>query len=244
MRPLHRHLGGEGAFADPGRVGLEDDDDIVDPGRADAVVGGDLRGGSIFARHVGVGPEVERDPEALGPLEEDRLTLIQGAIDVLGHIGDEISQFRDVFCLPGRAEDTVGVRRTAPGPGAPDLLPEVLAPLIPGDMILFDDTAPPVDKGPVPGTEQVDLTQKDPGIDEHAAPDHEGRFRVDEPRGNHPDPVRLLSDTNGVSCVRTDAAPGDDGWSVLVSDMGHYLSLSFVTKEPADDNSTTHCSIM
>jgi hypothetical protein len=43
--------------------------------------------------------------------------------------------------------------------------------------------------------------------------------------------------------VRADAAPRNDGWFVLVSDVGYDLSFSLVTKEPADDNSTAHCSI-
>lgn len=119
------------------------------------------------------------------------------------------------------------------------------SPPVPRDVLLLDDTAPPIDKDPVPDADQVDFPQKDTRIDEHAAPDHEARFRVDEPRGNHPNSVLLLSDADGVPCVRADppAPPGDDGWSVLVSDVGYDLSFSLVTKEPADDNSTTHCSI-
>jgi hypothetical protein len=47
-----------------------------------------------------------------------------------------------------------------------------------------------------------------------------------------------------MSSVWTYTPSGDDGWSIVMSDVGHDLSFALVTKEPADDNTATHCSIM
>lgn len=110
-------------------------------------------------------------------------------------------------------------------------------------MLLLDNTAPLIDKDPAPDAEQVDLLQEDPGIDEHTASYHEIRFRIDKTRGNHPDTILFISDTDGMPGIRADTAPGDDGWSILVSDVRHDLSFPLVTKESADDNSTGHYSI-
>ena len=86
---LVRKLGGEGAAAHPGGVGLADPQHGADPGGADARAHAGLAGHGVRRGHVGVGAEVHVEVRPLGTLEEELSALAAGLVDEHGRVRDE-----------------------------------------------------------------------------------------------------------------------------------------------------------
>ena len=85
-------LGRERPLADPGRVGLEDRDDAVDPGRRDAGAGAGTARGRVGRRDERVGAVVDVEQGGLAGLEQHGLALVEGLLEHQGGVGDHRTQ--------------------------------------------------------------------------------------------------------------------------------------------------------
>src|SRR5690606_29427989 len=77
LAPLVVQLGRERPGADPGGVGLQDADDLGDPGGADARAGAGAAGGGGGGGDERVGAVVDVEEGALGALQVDVLALVE-----------------------------------------------------------------------------------------------------------------------------------------------------------------------
>ena len=95
-------LGGEGPLADPGRVRLDDPDDVGDPGRADAGPdAGPARGGGGRGDER-VGAVVHVEHGRLGALEQHHLALVQRPAQGQGRVGHVGAEPLGVLLVIGR----------------------------------------------------------------------------------------------------------------------------------------------
>src|SRR5690606_30488164 len=74
-------LGGKGAGADPGGIGLGDPQHIVQIEGAEAAAGGGATGGGIGGGDVGIGAVVDVQQRALGALEQDVCAAAPGGME-------------------------------------------------------------------------------------------------------------------------------------------------------------------